>query len=1239
MRREILGKFCCFCCPAADYSEKSLDDMCPTCGRTYGFPLNDFPSSIQDYRILSDLGRGFYASTYVAERGMLGARVVLKVSPQSFFDHFAGKDFEAECRRHAEVARGTEHIVDIRDMFSATVNYDGTEIPCHIAELDFIEGRPLAEYFDPSKNISASTVAQIAIDLFRIREEFTNKGVNHNDLHAENIIVEELGRDSKRASAIDDSVRAVAIDLGSLSDESRSDPENERLGDLHWIGQHLDKLVAKLLGDPDSISDLDNRLANALQGIVHNISPSAENQRTPESADFIAQIYDAFHRSTQHWKPWRTGLSLPTFGASYNAQTMQAWHVPQLLVDPDGQWLTAMCSPGPQVITGMRGCGKTMLLRALQFHARASQRGEETAKEVLDRLRSDGYVGLFVSAQRLLDQLGSRSVTVGDPFARLFVAFGLEAVRAVHHLRDIDETYVSSSAYSEIGDAIGECLGLGDDMRAVSSEYELERKLNSMLISLSRGSEEYKLEIHPNIAFPRLDGALRMCSEIWQSAQILFLLDDVSTRYLDQRAIEDLLSALLFLSPTCAFKLTSEAQTIELGLKSPGNLHPAQIGRDLALFDLGAEVYEKIKAQGKGNGKDFLEDILQQRAEHFASHPRAKPSVLLGDVDLQEIAKEIGRSRNNSPKRKKVYRGITALARVCVGDIGDVISLYQQILKKAAGQRSPIRSEIQSECFQDFCARRLYDLNRRKGFLKDVAKSFAEASHELLVKSCNQKPPTGSKRRIRQYSSLYVKVTTGDIECQTERLRELIDAGVFVFAGGSTVPRTKTRDSNPVQQFKLTYRKIYGLVNFIGLAERDRFELSGKNLEEFLADPSKGKEILLRNLGGSTDDWDEEVAFCGEDEIIEAEASTSAPGKATQMKLFDTEELVPVDDDDVPPASSDSGVCPIVVSKKLTLGDVGRGAGLGELVDNVVLGLGFEKRSLVSARRVMQMTGAGTATVVSYEERGRSAEILQAVSAVAGRVSKLEYQSIIKNGMPEIEGIVLVDITGLAKPVIFHAIRNELRRKGRVWVGHTEAKRHYPLDQDLEQVLLEETERDRHALLEEVSEVLTGEEGPYELDNLLPSDADETRQRVLCAASSAKHERLLSLLDRRDYDRIEIIAPTSESSRSRVAQIAADVAASNMANSNVAHIGSNDLELMLKFVTEKYRKWYVSSGFNFELGLTGSKLQAVACSATSAAFKVSQCWYIRPRSFDTDRFTKGVGETHFFEIVLNPEFG
>ena len=1232
-----MGKYCCFCCPANDHTEKSLDDLCSSCGKTYRFPLVDFPDHIEQYKIVEALGRGFYAATYVAERGALNKKVVLKVSPKVFFEFFSDKDFENECRQHANVAQGTEHIVDINEMFNATVEYGDVEIPCKIAELDYIEGKLLADYLDPKEEkLTAPTAAQIAIDLFRIRDELRNKNVNHNDLHAQNIIIEELGHGVRRANAIDDSVRAVAIDLGSISDASRSDSEQPRLGDLHRIGEHLNKLVDNLLRDPDKISDLDNRLANELQLIVHSISPSPENQRTPDSADIVTQIEEAYYHITQHWRPWRETFSLRTFATSYNAQTMQAWHVPKLLVDPDDQWLNTICAPGPQVITGMRGCGKTMLLRALQFHARAAERENETSAAIVNRLKADSYVGLFVSAQRLLDQLGSKTVTVGDPFARLFVAYGLEAVRAVHHLRDIDKTLVSELAYRYIGGAIDECLNLGERISSATNAYEFESKLISLLIELSRGDKKYTLPIHPNIAFPRLGSALRRCTSIWQSAQVLFLLDDVSTRYLNHSAIEKLLSGLLFQDPECAFKLTSEVQTIELGLKSPGENHPARIDRDLAVFDLGAEVYQKIKRQGKGNGKDFVEQILQQRAQYYTGHPRLTPSALLGDVPLETIATEIGNSHSNSPKRKEVYRGITALARMCVGDIGDVISLYEHILKKAAGEHVPIAPSTQSDCFQHFCARRLYDLNRQEGFLKDIAKSFAEASYELLVRSCKDAPNGDDKRRIRQYSSLYVRITTGNIEKQTERLRKFIDAGVFVFAGGSSVPRTKTRDSNPIQQFKLTYRKIYGLGNYIGLAERDRFELSGSDLEEWLEYPSRGKEILLRNLGGDWKKEDMEVSVSGEDQSAIELSIEKQLGDDPQMKLFGGEEIrLPVyDDGNV--STSTLVLNPLTVQKKID----GKITDFEDVtlelpIDQIVVGLGFEERSLDSVKRITQFTNATGAVAVGYREQGRSEEILKILSNTIRKHTVLEYQRIIETGFPDLEGNVLVDITGLAKPVIFHAIRNELRRKRRVWICHTEAEKHYPLDSDLRQILIAEEERDIHALLEKTQEVLTGEEGPYVSDNLLPSDSDETRQRVLCAASSPKHERLLSLLDYRDYDQVEIIAPKSESSRSKIAQIAAEVAADNVANANVTHIDSDDLDRMLNFVVKQYRIWYINNGLNFELGLTGSKLQAVACSAASAAFKVSQCWYIRPKTFDPKRFTKGVGNTHIYEISLD----
>src|SRR5690606_14960935 len=126
----------------------------------------------------------------------------------------------------------------------------------------------------------------------------------------------------------------------------------------------------------------------------------------------------------------------------------------------------------------------------------------------------------------------------------------------------------------------------------------------------------------------------------------------------------------------------------------------------------------------------------------------------------------------------------------------------------------------------------------------------AKAAHHLLVQSFKAREAEGanSKLRLRQYSSIFINITTGDIEQQYDQVRELIDAGIFNFSGGPEASRTNRQGVNPQQQFKLIYRKLYGITNHIGLSNADRFELSGKELENWLNNPKKGKGILIRNL-------------------------------------------------------------------------------------------------------------------------------------------------------------------------------------------------------------------------------------------------------------------------------------------------------------------------------------------------------------------------------------------------------
>jgi hypothetical protein len=565
----------------------------------YGFPLFDAPAEIRGFKVVGGLNRGFYSAVFHVTQGALEAPYVLKVASKAIYKKFAehGKDFEQECRLHRDVAEGSDHLVPIRDMFEVDIAFGDVTIPCHVAQLDYVEGDALEDALMADPAPAARTIAQIALDLLQLLEELQAKEAFHNDLHDGNVIVQHLSRTSRRAEALDDSIRAVAIDLGSITDASKSG--TTRLGDLRSVARHLESFSNRLLVRPGETSDLDYRLAGQLQEIAALLASEAVNQRPPEFAILRERIRQAHDFVAS---PWKEPPPLRSIGDSYNAQTLHPWFVPKLLVDPDERWREAISVQGPQVITGMRGCGKTMLLRALMFHARAAAYQENVPSEEIGRcLSDDKYVGLYVSCNRLLDPLGSTD-QLHQPEARLFVAYAREALRAVRHLRELDRSLPALGAARRIGEVLQDYIANVDPLANTDDELVLERLTLRMLASLQRGESMHVLRTDPSAAFVALAEAVQSASAIWSGASVFYLLDDVSTRHLDEQSIRELVSRLIFSSDICAFKMTTEAQTLEYVLMSPGLIEKARPGRDYDVFEFGARVYERIRAPLREGG-------------------------------------------------------------------------------------------------------------------------------------------------------------------------------------------------------------------------------------------------------------------------------------------------------------------------------------------------------------------------------------------------------------------------------------------------------------------------------------------------------------------------------------------------------------------------------------------------------------------------------------------------------------
>ena len=503
----------------------------------------------------------------------------------------------------------------------------------------------------------------------------------------------------------------------------------------------------------------------------------------------------------------------------------------------------------------MRGCGKTMLLRALEFHARIRYQNEKEKTDktlIINRLKEESYLGLYVSCVKLLEfdshTKKNENIEIFEPYSKLFIGYAIQGIYAIRHLKDdIPKNPVRNDFYKPIALVLRSLINDSEEIDNISSDYDLEIKLKKYLNSLSDGNDKYKIKVHPKIAFPQLAEAIRKASLLLSNFYIYFLLDDLSTRYLGDKNILKLISELLFQDESCAVKFTTEAQTLEMVIKAPGNKSQAKIGRDYTVFDLGEEV-NKIVHENPNEGKLFIEEILYKRSRFHAQHPKnIRPSAILGDATLKSIAESIVKKEKGSDK-KGIYHGISALTAVCVGDLGDVITLYEHVIRKIkSGKPFPVEKDIQNQCFLELCNSRLYDLNRRDTRFLDFVESFADASHHMLLQS-SVKESKGKRHNLRQYTSIFINITHGDKKKQYDQVRELIDNGIFNFQGGPAASRTNRQGLKPQQQFKLVFRKLYGASKHIGLSSADRFELSGKALADWLEHPKKGKQILISNL-------------------------------------------------------------------------------------------------------------------------------------------------------------------------------------------------------------------------------------------------------------------------------------------------------------------------------------------------------------------------------------------------------
>jgi len=1191
-------EYACFLHPQE--KSTSLEDACPQCGRRFRWPLDVLPSEIKGKAVEASLGRGFYGVVYRA-RGRRPSAI--KVIPKAMYapaeEGGHGKSFDAEADQHADLTGDSEanlHIAAYLDAGEQVLDFDGVEIDCWWLEMEYLDGRPLREVISGGPR-SPQEAAQIALDLLDVVDVLQNRGRHHNDLHSDNVFVLALAEGRARRQAIDPLVTVKLLDLGSLDEKSKSGPG--RLGDVHWIATHIRDILDSYERTNPQLDPGELRLTAQLRRVAELYS-GQDPDRRPTPADMRKSVRDIYAFGE---RPWGQPVRLGFVAEHYNAQSLPPWFAPELLNDPDGEWTKRISGPGPTLMAGMRGCGKTILLRSLEWTARLHRQEGETEHDVLRRLQDDRFLGLFVSCSALLRQ--PRGAPPDAPFHRLFLAFTREVIRDVHacELEGVGEIHYS--ALPPFVEMVERIVPWFERPASAVDVISLERALDAAL--QKRDPEGGDAPFNARTAFDELAQSSRRLVDLWADKTLLFLLDDVSIRYLPLDNVEQLLSQFSLQSPEFGFKLSTETQTLELS--TPGG-SPARRYRDYDFFDLGAEVYAHCDPTSP-----FLAKVLERRTRLTDGEQGKTPVQVLGRQELISIARAI----KSQPAKTPVYWGVEALAGMCNGDIGDILRLYTTMSERARQLGEyPLSPGEQHNAALALTENRLLSLAGRGEWYYRHAVAFAQASNLELAQSRPDGP--------RQYTGIRVNIEQGQVEEIFRKLMELVDAGVFVLTGSTN--RTKGPKEAPYVQFKLAYSPVLGLSNRVPLSKRDRFELPTDQLRDWLAEPSAAK-LRPNRRGGGAD------ARIEDPEPPKAQADADERNvrhAGAQLDMVSLESAPPPE----PPVNGGLPR-PRVLFDVQTVAQ-GRPSDLAINWSKCqVLGAyGFEERSVGAWERLLEHAKPGGALQAAYPDSGLRERLDSVLEAADVPIERTEAAALYaEDGAMELvkridSEVPVIDVTALTKSLIFTLVRAALLKRGEVVVLHTAAASYFPRDEDLADVVELLEAREHLEAFGRLDEIVAGERGPYETVAVGTEHRDPSQPPVMAAFVALKFDRVQHVLDDLPVEQVFAIAPVSsrgsESPRTVVARYLAQYFVQRYGG-EAFEIGSLDHDGAYQRLRELHRDYALQAGHNFEVALTGSKMHTVAAGMLAATVRPAGVHYSRPQEFKADRYTVGTGET------------